>query len=352
VKPSRVRRGLGFVALVVFISGFFGLALLPTPYLIERPGPAYNVLGEVDGEPVIKITNAESFDSISSIDILTVSVVGNPDNTPSWIEIAMAWFDSSQKVVPVEYLYPKNRTTEDVRAESSAMMEISQQDAIAAALEYLEYEVPRKIYVSEVAAEAAASGKLVAADFVLQVNGQDLLDIEQLRTIVNAWNEEDPLQVKVDRNGTILTKEISPIKDSEGNYRLGVLVGYKYDFPIGVELQLGEVGGPSGGTMFALGVIDRLTEGELTGGVHVAGTGTISQSGQVGPIGGIVQKLYGAERAGAKVFFAPETNCPEVVGKEPAGLKVVKIATLQDALDALEVISSGGNLESLPSCTK
>ena len=352
MKSKSVRRGFGFFALVIFVSGFFGLAVLQTPYLIERPGPAYNVLGEVDGEPVIKITNAESYDSTSSIDILTVSVVGNPDNTPSWIEIALAWFDPSQKVVPVEYLYPKNRTTEDVRAESSAMMEISQQDAVAAALEYLGYEIPRRIYISEVSAEAAASGKLIAADFVLQVNGFDLVDIEQLRTVVNEWDENEPLSVKVDRNGVEQTYEISPLKDSEGNYRLGVLVGYKYDFPIGVELQLGEVGGPSGGTMFALGVIDRLTPGELTGGVHVAGTGTISQSGQVGPIGGIVQKLYGAERAGAKVFFAPETNCPEVIGKEPAGLKVVKIATLQDALDALEVISSGGNLESLPSCSK
>jgi PDZ domain-containing protein len=352
MKPNKVGRRVGILAVFVFISGFLGLAILPTPYLIERPGPAYNVLGKVDGEPVIKITNAKNYESTSSIDILTVSVVGNPENTPSWIEIAFAWMDSSQKVVPIEVLYPKNLSTEDVRAESTAMMEISQQDAIAAALEYLDYEVPRSIYISEVSEGAAASGKLIASDFVLQVNGQDLADIEQLREIVGDWNEIDPLTVTVEREGSIVVEQISPIKDDEGNYRLGLLVGYRYDFPVDVKLQLGDVGGPSGGTMFALGVIDLLTPGELTGGVHIAGTGTISQEGKVGQIGGIVQKLYGAQRSGAKVFFAPESNCSEVVGKEPAGLKVVKIATLQDALDALKVISTGDSMENLPSCSK
>jgi PDZ domain-containing protein len=129
-------------------------------------------------------------------------------------------------------------------------------------------------------------------------------------------------------------------------------VGYKYDFPIEVSLQLGDVGGPSGGMMFALGIIDRLTPGDLTGGLHVAGTGTIAQSGEVGPIGGVVQKLYGAKRSGATVFLAPAANCDEIVGNVPEGLRVVKIETLQDALTALEKLSTNNQVESLPSCTK
>ena len=191
----------------------------------------------------------------------------------------------------------------------------------------------------------------MAGDFILSINSEEITDIEQLKEIVTSWDESVPLAVVVDRDGTQVAKEVSPIKDAEGNFRFGILVGYKYDFPIKVDLQLGDVGGPSGGMMFALGVIDRLTPGDLTGGLHVAGTGTIAQSGEVGPIGGVVQKLYGAKRSGATVFLAPAANCEEIIGNVPAGLRVVKIETLQDALTALEKLSVNEQDTSLPSCT-
>lgn len=346
------KRGLGFFVALTFFLGLVTLVVLPTPYLIERPGPTFDVLGEIDGEAVIQIKNHQSYDSEGQLDVLTVSIVGRPESTPSWIEIGFAWLDAKQKVVPVEALYPPNRTSEEVRAESSAMMEVSQQDAVAAALGYLKYETPREIYIAQVTADSPSSGKLVAADFVISVDGQRLTSIEQLRSIVGAWNEKSSVEVTVDRNGVEVTEEVTPVKDAEGNYRLGILVGYKYDFPVDVELQLGEVGGPSGGMMFALGIIDRLTPGNITGGLHIAGTGTIVQSGEVGPIGGVVLKLHGAKAAGATVFLAPAGNCPEIVGNEPDGLRVVKIEKLSDAVSALEKISKNQDLASLPSCTK
>lgn len=348
---DHAKRAVGFFAALTFAAGIVTLAILPTPYLIERAGPTYDVLGEVSGESVIQVSGAESYESEGMLEILTVSIVGNRERTPSWIEIGLAWLDSSQKVIPVELIYPENRTTEDVRSESSAMMEVSQQEAVAAALNYLGYETPRQVYIAEVVADAAASGKLVAADFVLSINDEVISDVEQLKSIVTGWDESAPLVVVVDRNGQEVTEEVSPIMDAEGNFRFGILVGYKYDFPIEVNLQLGSVGGPSGGMMFALGIIDRLTPGNLTGGLHIAGTGTIAQSGEVGPIGGVVQKLYGAKRSGATVFLAPAGNCAEIVGNVPTGLRVVKIETLQDALDALEKLSANEQLESLPSCT-
>jgi PDZ domain-containing protein len=350
-SSDRAKRAVGFFTAMTFAAGFLTLVLLPTPYLIERAGPTYDVLGEVGGEPVISISGAKSYESEGMLEVLTVSIVGKPENTPNWIEIAFAWADESQKVVPVEVLYPKDRTTEDVQSESSAMMEVSQQDAIAAALTQLGYQTPRQVYIAEVVANAAASGKLVAADFVLSVNGEAINDLEQLKSIVTAWDEQEPIEIVVDRNGREITEFVSPIKDAEGNYRLGILVGYKYDFPVDIKLQLGDVGGPSGGMMFALGIIDRLTPGDLTGGLHVAGTGTITQAGEVGPIGGVVQKLYGAKRSGATVFLAPAENCDEIVGNVPSGLRVVKIETLQDALTALEKLSANEQDESLPSCT-
>ena len=217
-SSERARSAITFFTVVTFAAGFLTLALLPTPYLIERAGPTYDVLGEVDNEPVIQISGAQSYESEGTLEVLTVSIVGRPDNTPNWIEIAFAWLDESQAVVPVELLYPDDRTTEEIRSESSAMMEVSQQDAIAAALNYLGYETPRQVYIAEVVADAAASGKLVAGDFVLSINSEPIEDLEQLKGIVTSWDEEAPLSVVVDRNGREVTKEVSPIKDAEGNF--------------------------------------------------------------------------------------------------------------------------------------
>ena len=116
------------------------------------------------------------------------------------------------------------------------------------------------------------------------------------------------------------------------------------------SIQLDNVGGPSAGTMFALGIIDTLTEGDLTGGRHFAGTGTIDSAGVVGPIGGIAQKLVGARSAGAEFFLAPAENCGEVVGNIPDGLTVVKVETLDDAVEAVETLGADGDPASLPSC--
>ena len=102
--------------------------------------------------------------------------------------------------------------------------------------------------------------------------------------------------------------------------------------------------------MFSLSVYDQLTPGALTGGHEIAGTGTIAADGAVGSIGGIRQKLTGAEQAGAEYFLAPGDNCGEVVGFEPDGLEVVAVDTFEDAVTAVETIAETGSTEGLPVC--
>jgi PDZ domain-containing protein len=123
------------------------------------------------------------------------------------------------------------------------------------------------------------------------------------------------------------------------------------DSPFTVDLRIDDVGGPSAGMMFALGIIDRLTPGSLTGGRHVAGTGTICGDGQVGAIGGIVQKMSAARAAGATLFLAPASNCSDVVGHIPSGLDVVAVDTLSDSLAALEHVRDQGSVTGLPTCS-
>jgi PDZ domain-containing protein len=350
-RQSKPRRFFGFGFLLVFTAGLLAAVFLPTPYVIESPGPTFNVLGETQGKPVIAVSGAKTFDTEGNLDVLTVSLLGSRNQTPSWIEIALAWMDPAKIVLPLDQAFPTGQTVEEARAESTAMMEESQQDAIAAALVNLGYEVPSHVYVSEVSAGAAASGKIKAADFIIAVNKVEITTVEGLREQVAKFDGETPLVIEYTRNGVPGSAEISPVKDAQGKLRLGLMVGYKFDFPIKIDLQLGDVGGPSGGMMFALGILDKLTPGFLNGGEYVAGTGTITPAGDVGPIGGIRQKLYGASDKGAKFFLAPSQNCDEVAGHIPEGLQVFSIAKLSDAVTVLEQISMGANLASLPSCS-
>lgn len=348
---SRPRRSVGFGFLVVAALALLGTLVFPTPYVIEQPGPAYDVLGKSSDKTVITIQGVPTYETTGNLDLLTIQIVGNRASSPNWLEIFAAWMDSSRSVLPIDEVFPNNQTAKESEAESSAMMEQSQQESIAVALRKLGYVVPVELYVSEVTKGSAASGLLVATDFVRSVNGAKVATIEELRNNVNLYDGIKPLSVVVSRSGILKTFEITPTKDETGKYRIGILVGYKFDFPIQVDLQLADVGGPSGGMIFALGIYDKLTPGSLTGGKHIAGTGTIDSSGLVGPIGGIQQKLYGAAAAGAQYFLAPAENCPEVLGHIPEGLRVFKVSTFDDALTTVEKIGQGKDFSKLPTCS-
>ena len=321
---------------------------MPTGYVIERPGQVFNVMSEVGQKPVISSPDLEVYPSDSRFDVTTISLLGNREATPSWVQVLWAWADPEQIVLPLDEVYPPNLTTEQVRAESSAQMEISQQDAIAVALKDLGYEVPRNLYVSSVLEDTPASKQLVAGDLLFQAGGVDVATFEELKAQIQL-SEGNEMDFLVLREGTTQTIAITPeLKD--GSYVIGAMVGYTYEFPVSVELQLGDVGGPSGGLMFSLGIIDALTEGSLAGANHVAGTGTISPSGEVGPIGGVSLKMVAAKNAGADLFLAPVGNCDEVVSSIPQGLNVVAVRDLSEAKTAVQALANGDPLPEL-GCT-
>jgi PDZ domain-containing protein len=102
-----------------------------------------------------------------------------------------------------------------------------------------------------------------------------------------------------------------------------------------IVFKVGETGGPSGGLVFSIGLVELLTEKDLLQGRHIAGTGTITERGVVGPIGGINEKIISAHKVGATVFFAPVDNAEEI-GELPDGIKVITVATLAQAINYLE----------------
>ena len=343
----RPRRGSWAITALLVLS-LAGLMTLPSGYVIERPGQVFNVMGEIDEKPVISATDVKTYESETRLDITTVSLLGNRDSTPGWLQVLVAWLDPDQVVLPLDEVYPPQLSTEQVRAESTAQMEVSQQDAIAAALQELGYQLDRQLYVASVIADTPASKKLVAGDYLLAVGAVEVATYEELREQIQL-NGGEPVEIKVVRDGKPMSFELIP-EQKDDSWVIGAMVGYVYDFPVDIELQLGDVGGPSGGLIFALGIYDVLTEGSLASNTHIAGTGTISSDGKVGPIGGIELKLIAAKNAGAKLFLAPEGNCSEVVGQIPEGLSVVIVNDLKSALSAIQDFNSGKPAPSI-SCT-
>lgn len=355
--PISRRTRLGLGALVVALLALLAMSFLPTAYVIQLPGPVYNTLGTVttsDGEdvPLIEVSGAETYPTSGALDLLTVQIAGSRERPPSWFDLAVAWFDPSRAVVPIDAVFPDGQTSEQRSEQSAALMVDSQEEATAAALTELGYDVGTQVTVVSVGEDAAARGILEEGDVVLRADGDPVTDASALREQVQL-SEGGPLSLDILRDGEPMTVEVTPAAttvDGQTLWIIGITLITNYDFPIDVTIQLNNVGGPSAGMMFALGIMDTLTPGNLNGGQNVAGTGTITADGTVGPIGGIQQKLWGASRADADYFLAPAANCPEVVGEIPGDLEVFSVATLDDALTALDVISSGGDVSQLPTC--
>ncbi len=351
-------RRVGWLLLALTLFGVFGLTLLPSPYVIERPGPVFDTLGSVtvDGDEVslIQIPDQETFETSGSLSLLTVNVFGNREATPSWFEVGRAWIDPTQSIVPLDSVFPPGLSTEDRREQSRLDMENSQQEAVAAALRNLGEEFESEVVVAEAIADGPAAGVLQPDDLILAVNGTAVFDVTALRSAIADNGTESAATLTIERDGVEQSVEIVPVlsEGAEAVPVVGVFVSGRYEFPFEVEIQLENVGGPSAGMMFALGITDKLTPGQLTGGEDIAGTGTIAASGEVGPIGGIVQKMYGAVDAGADWFLAPVDNCGEVVGNIPAGLEVFAVATLDDALEVLDVVANDGDLSTLARCER
>jgi PDZ domain-containing protein len=142
----------------------------------------------------------------------------------------------------------------------------------------------------------------------------------------------------------------SPDRTAARKPVVGVVLREKFRFPVTVKISVGDVGGPSAGLMFSLGIYDKLTPDDVTGGKFVAGTGTITPEGQVGPIGGIQQKMIAAHHAGATVFLTPTQNCADAVASDPKGLRLVRVDTMHGALQALSALRTGTG--SIPACPR
>ncbi len=334
--------GIGvIVALIV-------AAVLPVPYVALLPGPTYNTLGPLNGKPVVQITGHRTYPTTGHLNMVTVSFIGGPGSSPPFNIFAaiQAWLSPHEAVVPQSELFPPGQTQQQVIKADTEQMVNSQQTATAAALCLMGTKFTTNDTITSTTPGSPAAGVLRPGDVIVAVDGQPVNCHESALSMIQNRRPGQRVTLTVDRHGTrhaVILKTVS----YQGQPGIGVNVVESFSFPFTVKINIGNVGGPSAGMMFALGIIDKLTPGNLSGGRFIAGTGEITVNGTVGPIGGIQQKMVGARAAGATIFLTPAANCPDAIGAVPPGLRLVRVSTLRGALAALNALRAG---RPVPSC--
>jgi len=346
---------VAFVAAFVFVAGVLWMLFTPAPYAVQSPGPTIDSLGDYRDITLIDVNGAPTYpDDEGELLITTVVAAGGPGypvNVPQAIE---AWASPKATVVPKEALYPPDVSREEMDATAQQQMSRSQHDATIMALDQLGIDVPVQVSVAGVDLESGAYGLLEEGDRIEAVaTPQDgRIAIEIYPDLASTLANTPPgttVSVYFERDGETREVSFDTLDDGYGGSMLGIFLDPEFDMPFDVDIELEKVGGPSAGTMFALGIMDLLTPEPLVGDHVVAGTGTINLNGRIGPIGGIKQKMFGAHRDGAEFFLAPAENCSEVRGNVPRGLHVVRVDTLDDAVEAVGHIRDG-SVSSLPEC--
>lgn len=354
--PPKSRRSSFWLAAgaITAIAVGIGAAIIPVPYAIISPGPATDVLGArvaSDGTstPRIVIEKATTYPTTGALDFTTVSVRGGPGYPVNIVDVLSAWIDPARDVLPVDEVFPPQATKEQVAEENRLEMSASQQEAAAVALRALGYSLPQEVRIGAIPAGSPSEGQLKVGDVLVSIGGVASTDPDAVRAAVQKVTVGDTVEVVVTRDGAQVTARPGTRKAADGRTVLGIVLTPSYKLPFPVTIDAGNVGGPSAGLMFSLGVYDKLTEGAMTGGVKIAGTGTISDNGDVGPIGGIRQKVIGAQRAGATFFLAPADNCAELNDAVPEGITVVKVESFEVAKSAVAAIGKG-DTGALPRC--
>ncbi len=334
----------GVVAAAVIVGGI----LLKLPYVALVPGAAR------DTEPLLTIDGIEEYPSEGELMYLTVRVRQRPN---VW-EYLWLRFDSDVEVLPEEVILG-DRTPEENREFNLELMNDSKKVAVAVALEELGYDAVQTdaVVLQQLVPGEAADGILEPGDSILSIDGEPTKNTQDLVDILGRYQPGDAVELVVERfggDGTLALKiELGEHPDNIGGAFLGIQpadrLKFSDEFSFNVEIDSGSVGGPSAGLAFTLAVLDQLTEGELTGGEAVAITGAINAAGQVGPVGGVVQKAATVRDLGIDHFIVPsalgEAELVEV--KERAGddLTIIPVSTVDEALRALADL--GGDVDAI-----
>lgn len=342
--PRRVLRW-GVPVIVVLLALLLSLEIT-LPYFAIAPGSARQV------NDLIKVPDDRAFPPKGRVLLATVSL-----GRVSLLEAVQGWLDPDTDVVPEDKVLGAVPRRQFNRVNLQAMDD-SKQTAAVVALRRLGHAVAESgkgALIEAVQPKSPAATRLEQGEVIVAVDGRPTMLAEQALEAIRAKRPGEVVRLGVQPAGGALRMEdivlgTHPDKEQQktGSGFLGVVLRTKerrFDFPFDVTIDSASIGGPSAGLAFTLGVLDTLSDGELTGGRKVAVTGTIEIDGKVGDVGGVAQKTAAVRAAGAEYFLVPPKEYAAARKRAGSHLKIVKVATLDEALEALARV--GGDVSAL-----
>lgn len=348
IGKNRVWAWAGGFLFFVLASAVLGGFLLRVPYVALVPGSAR------DTEPLLEISGADEFPSDGELLFTTVRVRQRPN---LW-EYLWLQADDDAEIVPEEVVL-QDRTPEENREFNLELMNDSKRVAVAVALEELGYDAVQTdaVVIQQLVPGAPAEQSLSLGDSILAIDGEPTIATNELVDILSGRAPGDEIVLTVQGFGETESRDIGVVlsenEEVPGRAFLGIQPAdrllFKNDFGFVVDIDSGSVGGPSAGLAFTLAILDQLTAGELTGGNQIAVTGTVDAAGQVGPVGGVLQKTAAVRDLEADVFIVPARlgDAELELIREKAGddLQIVAVETVEEAIDALADL--GGDVDAL-----
>lgn len=341
------------VSALLFVSLAVPLAILPVPFVAWSPGGTTNVLGDVDGKPLISVTGVPTFPTSGQLDLTVVSGT-SADSRLTLPEALAAYWLPGRDTLPRDAVYPPNESADEVKQAEAQMMDTSQENAVVAALRAAGQPVEQMPVVESVTIGGPAYDRLRPGDLIQAVDGVTTATPEAVTEQIRTHRPKEKIEFVVLRDHVATTVGVTATQSatSQGTAFVGITIGLGFDYAPEVTFDLGQqIGGPSAGMVFALGIYDKVTAGELLAGRTVAGTGTITPNGDVGAIGGARQKLASAERSGATAFLVPSANCADLAGVT-TDVVLVKVTTLDDAIRQLGVLEVPGGEDRVTRCPR
>ncbi|MGE5593621.1 MAG: PDZ domain-containing protein [Betaproteobacteria bacterium] len=331
---ARRRRGIVFIGIVLLVG--ISQAYLGRNYVVIGPGPA---------ESLATMISVEGGARDAKGDFLLTAVTSRPASLVSCVAAAMS---PVVDLVPRSQEIPRGMDMNKYLKVMEGMMRESEVIAGAVALRKLGYEVHVEtvVRVEEVLKDSPARGMLEEGDVILAVDGRPVGTADEVVKRIGARSPGTPVDLTILREGRTLDFTVPTVPHPEDRTQaaVGVLVSpsITHDLPVKITIDPHEIKGSSAGLMFTLEILDQLDPRDLTAGQIIAGTGTISLDGTVGPIGGVKQKVAAAERAGARYFLVPVENA-RGAREAATRLEVMPVGDIDEALHALDEIARRGN---------
>ncbi len=324
------------VAAVLFVVTSAVLAFTPTPYVAWTAGTTYDVLGTTNGTPVIEIQGVDTYPTTGELRLTTVAQT-RVDATLSLPEALLDYVLPNRDVLPRWAVYGAGRSPQQVQEEEKQLMDGAQANAVVAALRAAGKPVKELPMVQAVRLSGPANGKLEPGDFVVSIDNVAAATVDDVQGRIRDKGVGQKLVVGLIRDGEAMSTTIDTVGSNNDGKVATIGVTWTTGFSYAGKVTYGvdpAIGGGSAGLVFALAIYDKITPGDLLTGRRVAGTGMINALGEVGPIGGIQEKIAGAEAKGATIFLLPAANCTDTIGISTS-MTLVKVRTLPGAITAV-----------------